>query len=81
MTQYMGNVLETVTETEYPQITELKRIMTEAGALRSLMSGSGPTVFGLFADKADAERAYAIIQDKQLAKQLYITQMMNVGDE
>lgn len=81
MTGYMGNVLETVTETEYPQITELKNIMTEAGALRSLMSGSGPTVFGLFENKADAEKAYAVIQDKQLVKQLYITQMMNVGDE
>lgn len=81
MTQYMGNVLETVTEAEYPQITELKKIMTEEGALCSLMSGSGPTVFGLFEDKNDAERAFKKIQDEQLAKQLYITQMINNGDE
>lgn len=81
MAGYMGNVLETVTETEYPQITELKNIMTESGAIRSLMSGSGPTVFGLFEDRADAEKAFGEIQDKQLAKQLYITQMMNHGDE
>lgn len=81
MTQYMGNVLETVTETEYPQITELKKIMTEEGALCSLMSGSGPTVFGLFEDKNDAERAFKKIQNEQLAKQLYITQMINNGDE
>jgi len=45
------------------------------------MSGSGPTVFGLFEDKADAEKAFKEIQDRQLAKQLYITQMMNNGDE
>lgn len=81
MTQYMGNVLETVTETEYPQITEIKRLMTEAGALRSLMSGSGPAVFGLFEDREVAEKAFKEIQDKQLAKQLYITHMMNNGDE
>ena len=81
MTQYMGNVLETVTEAEYPQITELKKLMTEEGALCSLMSGSGPTVFGLFEDKNDAERAFKKIQDEQLAKQLYITQMINNGDE
>lgn len=81
MAQYMGNVLETVTEAEYPQISKLKEIMTEKGALCSLMSGSGPTVFGLFEDKNNAECAFKKIKEEQLAKQLYITRMINSGDE
>lgn len=46
----MGNVLETVTIPAYPQIAEIKKCMMENGALGSLMSGSGPTVFGVFED-------------------------------
>lgn len=46
----MGNVLETVTIPAYPQIAEIKKCMMENGALGSLMSGSGPTVFGIFED-------------------------------
>ena len=44
-------MLETVTENAYPVITEIKSIMMQEGALNSIMSGSGPTVFGLFDDK------------------------------
>jgi 4-diphosphocytidyl-2-C-methyl-D-erythritol kinase len=43
----LGNVLETVTVRTYPEISELKLMMTDLGAMASLMSGSGPTVFGL----------------------------------
>ena len=45
----MGNVLETVTIPHYPVIQEIKDHMKEYGALNAMMSGSGPTVFGLFA--------------------------------
>lgn len=51
----LNNVLESVTITEYPQIRKLKESMLEYGAMASLMSGSGPTVFGLVEDKATAE--------------------------
>lgn len=51
----LNNVLESVTITEYPQIGKLKASMMEYGALASLMSGSGPTVFGLVEDKSKAE--------------------------
>lgn len=43
----VGNVLETVTIPAYPEIAELKHRMLQCGAMASLMSGSGPTVFGL----------------------------------
>lgn len=48
MTELLGNVLESVTIEKYPLIRELKDAMLETGAVGSLMSGSGPTVFGIF---------------------------------
>ena len=48
MLPYMGNVLESVTIPAYPIIGEIKERFMENGALISLMSGSGPTVFALF---------------------------------
>lgn len=51
----LSNVLESVTMFEYPQIRKLKERMTQYGAMASLMSGSGPTVFGLTPDKEQAE--------------------------
>lgn len=55
------NSLEDVTERAYPEISGIKRRLLECGASAALMSGSGPTVFGLFAGKADAERAAATL--------------------
>ena len=52
----LGNVLETVTVPVHPEIAELKRYMVENGAMASLMSGSGPTVFALVADRLQAEK-------------------------
>ena len=69
----MGNVLETVTQVRYPIIKELKDIMLNEGAASALMSGSGPTVFGLFFSKEMAENAYEIIKTKNLVKQLFVT--------
>ena len=48
------NVLEGVTETEHPVIADYKRLMLEHGAMASMMSGSGPTVFGLVKEKQQA---------------------------
>lgn len=48
------NVLEGVTETEHPVIADYKRLMMEHGAMASMMSGSGPTVFGLVREKQQA---------------------------
>jgi len=53
----MGNVLATVTENDYEIINILKKEMLDNGADGSLMSGSGPTVFGLFSDEKKAESA------------------------
>jgi TatD DNase family protein len=52
-------------------------IMKEHGALNALMSGSGPTVFGLFEDEKTAKRAYRAVKESGLAKQLYLTTIYN----
>lgn len=69
----MGNVLETVTEKEYPVIRELKEIMLNEKALNSLMSGSGPTVFGLFMTEDEAYNAKEKIKESGITKQAYVT--------
>jgi len=52
------NDLEEVVSKEYPQIEVMKKMLYSAGALGSLMTGSGPTVFGIFSEKGDASKAY-----------------------
>lgn len=69
----MENVLESVTVQEYPVIDALKRRMKELGAVNSLMSGSGPTVFGIFLEKRLAEAALDRLAQEQLAKQIFVT--------
>lgn len=53
----MANILETVTIPEHPEIADIKKTMLEQGALGALMSGSGPTVFGIFDDLNKAKAA------------------------
>lgn len=69
----LGNVLETVTVKEYPVISELKEMMMEENALNALMSGSGPTVFGLFRKEEDAYSAKERIKSSGITKQAYVT--------
>ena len=70
---HMGNILETVTIPMYPVIEDIKKLMLENGALNAMMSGSGPTVFGLFEDRQSARRAAQKIKEQKLAKQVYVT--------
>jgi len=77
---HLGNVLETVTVKEYPVIQTLKCQMLEYGAIGSLMSGSGPTVFGLFTNPKAAQYAYEEFRygaESRLAKQVYLTNFYN----
>ena len=76
----LGNVLETVTIPENPVIQTLKDKMMEMGADGSLMSGSGPTVFGLFTNQTAAQAAYEELRygsSQDLAKQGYLTSFYN----
>lgn len=69
----LGNVLENVTVKKYPVIKKIKENMLENGCLGSLMSGSGPTVFGMFDEKETAEKALEALKATGLAKQLFVT--------
>lgn len=77
MAAHMGNVLESVTIPNYPVIAEIKEQMMQDGALNAMMSGSGPTVFGLFDDEEKAEYAYHRMREGNLAKQVYLTDIYN----
>ena len=69
----MDNVLESVTVKAYPIIETLKGRMKELGAVGSLMSGSGPTVFGIFLSEDKVSEAYEQLRLEGLAKQLFVT--------
>lgn len=73
----LGNVLESVTIPNYPIIADIKEKMMESGAMNALMSGSGPTVFGIFADENQAKIAYDNMKASGLAKQVYLTSIYN----
>ncbi|MDE6957639.1 MAG: 4-(cytidine 5'-diphospho)-2-C-methyl-D-erythritol kinase [Lachnospiraceae bacterium] len=75
----MGNVLEAVTIEEYPVIEAIKECMKKNGALNAMMSGSGPTVFGLFESRTAAKSAQQKIRHQGLARQVYLTKIHNVG--
>ena len=74
----MGNVLEQVTIPLHPEIQVIKQEMLESGALGAMMSGSGPTVFGIFDSKDLAYKAKETISKKMLAKKIYVTKSHTV---
>lgn len=69
----MLNVMESVTAVMYKEIEDLKQAMKDEGALNAIMSGSGPTVFGLFTDKDRAQRAAEYIREGKLANEIFVT--------
>lgn len=73
ITDRLANVLETVTVPAYPIIDEIRQTMLDAGAEGALMSGSGPTVFGIFTELEKAKQAAKRIKDAELAKQVFVT--------
>ena len=77
MAKKMSNLLESVTAVKYPQIEEIKKSMIELGAINSIMSGSGPTVFGIFGNRKEAKKAYKTIKEKGLANRLFLTESFN----
>lgn len=75
----LDNLLATVTEKEYPIIVDIKNILKENGALNAIMSGSGPTVFGLFDDEEKAKEALSILGSKVEFKQGFVTTFAKYG--
>ncbi len=71
----LGNVLESVTISEHPVIDRIKKEMSECGAFAALMSGSGPTVFGLFENDDDIKQAYERLTGTGVVAEAFITEI------
>ena len=74
VTRFMGNVLESVTASEVPYVGQIKSIIAGHGGY-PLMSGSGPTVFGLFGSDEDIKEAYDILNQTDHISDLFITRI------
>ncbi len=81
ITQRMENVMETVTEQEFPIITDIKKMLKGNGALNAMMSGSGPSIFGVFQESAAAVTAADYVrrtlEQKDIHAQIYVTRFYN----
>ncbi len=69
----MGNVLENVTIPAYPIISTIKEKMLQCGAVNAMMSGSGPTVFGIFSEREQAEKAAELLREEEKIRQVFVT--------
>ncbi len=72
----MENVLETVTIPAYPIIQTIKDKMMQCGAVNAMMSGSGPTVFGIFNEREQAEKAAELLREEDKIRQMFVTTAM-----
>ena len=80
MTDKMGNVFESGIIGKYPVIGEINDLMEANGALKAMMSGSGPTVFGIFDDREKMEAAAAVLRQSNLAKTVFATEVTKVRE-
>lgn len=80
LTSKMENVFEPGIIRQYPVIQEIKDLMEANGALKAMMSGSGPTVFGIFDDRAKMREAAEVLKQSHLAKTVFATQIYNRKD-
>lgn len=72
----LSNVLESVTENAYPVIKDIKELMIREGAINAIMSGSGPTVFGIFDSAEKADRCKEVLRDGRLTRNSYVVQLI-----
>lgn len=76
MCEKIANVMEDVTIPEYPIIQKVKDILKSNGAVNALMSGSGPTVFGIYDDEEKAKQSLDALSGKEFVSQLYLTKFI-----
>lgn len=62
--KFLNNDLEAVAIKQYPIVSEIKQLLLKYGALGAQMTGSGPSVFGIFSDRESAEKASRKIMSK-----------------
>jgi 4-diphosphocytidyl-2-C-methyl-D-erythritol kinase len=69
----MDNILQSVTIQNYPVIEKIKEKLIQMGALTALMSGSGPSVFGVFNDSYKAKKAFQYYKNTEPESQVFLT--------
>lgn len=74
----MVNVLESVTVVKYPEINDIKLALRKSGAMGTLMSGSGPSVFGLFEAPGKARDAFEELKNRY--KRIYLVSTTDGGE-
>ena len=79
LAEVTGNVLESVSLKAYPELMRIKNLMREAGAALTLMSGSGPTIFGVFRDE-HAGAAAQVYLTKKLPEDTIILRSKTIAD-
>lgn len=79
MTGKMENVFEPGIMAKYPVIREIRDLMEKQGALKAMMSGSGPTVFGIFDDAGKMQNATRALKKSGLAKTVFATRTYKPG--
>ena len=78
MAGLMENVFEPGIIREYPVVQNIKDLMLEGGAFNAMMSGSGPTVFGIFDSRRKMEKTAQQLRESHLAKTVFATKVFNV---
>ena len=73
ITERMGNVLQDVTIPAYPEVERIKEQMKALGAVNAMMSGSGPTVFGIFDNEEKAQKACQKLRESGSCQQVFLT--------
>ena len=72
ITERMGNVLQDVTIPAYPEVERIKEQMKALGAVNAMMSGSGPTVFGIFDNEEKAQKACQKLRESGSCQQSHL---------
>ena len=77
ITERMGNVLQDVTIPAYPEVERIKEQMKTLGAVNAMMSGSGPTVFGIFDNEEKAQEACQKLRESGSCELVFLTVPFN----
>lgn len=77
MIPYMENVFEPGITKDNPVIGQIKALMMENGARHAMMSGSGPTVFGIYDSWITAQKAADVLRESQMARTVFVTRLFN----
>ena len=77
ITERMGNVLQDVTIPAYREVERIKEQMKTLGAVNAMMSGSGPTVFGIFDNEEKAQEACQKLRESGSCQQVFLTVPFN----